>query len=159
MTVTATLGEHGSSPAMVTEADAQYALDLVDRICRQVGPGVPGTPQERKRAEIIRRELESFLGAENVVVEEFAFAPAACLGAFPLSAALMLLAALLNAAIGSVSSVPPWITAAGGGIFSALSIIVLLLEFVFGFEFIDSFSRRRSPSTWSVACAGRIRRT
>jgi hypothetical protein len=44
---------------------------------------VPGTPQERKRAEIMRRELERYLGPENVVVEEFAFAPAACLSAFP----------------------------------------------------------------------------
>jgi len=48
---------------------------------------VPGTPQERKRAEIIRRELERYLSPENVVVEEFAFAPAACLSAFPVSAA------------------------------------------------------------------------
>jgi hypothetical protein len=71
----------------VTEGDAPYALPFVGRICREVGLGVPGTPQERKRAEIIRRELERYLSPENVVVEEFAFAPAACLSAFPVSAA------------------------------------------------------------------------
>ena len=92
MTPTAALREDGSLPEMVTEGDAQYALDVVRRICRDVGPGVPGTPQERKRVEIIRRELERYLGAENVLVEEFAFAPAPCLSAHPLSAALMLLA-------------------------------------------------------------------
>ena len=27
----------------VTEGDAQYVIDLVGRICREVGPGVPGT--------------------------------------------------------------------------------------------------------------------
>jgi hypothetical protein len=67
---------------------AQYAVDLVRRICREVGPGVPSTPQERKRAEIIRRELERYLSLENVDVEEFAFAPAACLRAFSVSAAV-----------------------------------------------------------------------
>jgi hypothetical protein len=56
-------------------------------------------PQERQHAEIIRRELERPLGAENVVVEEFTCAPTACLSAFPLGAALMLLAAVFNAAI------------------------------------------------------------
>ena len=47
-----------SAAEIVTEGDARDALDLVSRICREVGPGVPGSPQERKRAEIIRRELE-----------------------------------------------------------------------------------------------------
>ena len=154
MRVTAALRETRSSPAMMTEADAQYALDLVGRICRDVGPGVPGSCQERKRAEIIRRELESFLGAEHVVVEQFAFAPTACLSAFPLSAALMLMAALLNAAIGRVSSVSPWITALGGVAFSTLAIVVLLLEFVFGFEFIDPFFKKAQ----SVNIVGSLRR-
>lgn len=154
MTATAALHENGSSAAIVTEADARYALDLVGRICREVGPGVPGTSQERKRAEIIRSELESFVGAENVVVEQFAFAPTACLSAFPLSAALMLMAALVNAAIGRVSSVSPWITALGGVAFSALAIVVLLLEFVFGFEFIDPFFKKAQ----SVNVVGSLRR-
>ena len=110
--------QEAAPPERVTEGDAQYAIDLVDRICREVGPGVPGTPQERKRAEIVRRELERSLGPENVVGEEFTFAPAACLSAFPVSAAAMLLAAVLNAAIGRFSSAYPWITAVGAVTFS-----------------------------------------
>ena len=33
-------------------ADAEYALNLVRKICAEVGPGLPGTPQERQRAAI-----------------------------------------------------------------------------------------------------------
>ena len=33
-------------PETVTEGDAQYALDPVGRIYREVGPAGPGTPQE-----------------------------------------------------------------------------------------------------------------
>ena len=74
--------EDGSSPARSPGDDARYALDLVGGIGRDVGLGVPGTRPQRKRAEIIRHELEKYLGTENVLVEEFAFAPAACLSAF-----------------------------------------------------------------------------
>ena len=58
-------------PAEITTMDAQYALELVKKICTEVGPGLPGTPQERQRAELIKKELETHLGAGNVVAEEF----------------------------------------------------------------------------------------
>lgn len=38
-------------PEMINSDDAQYALDIVKTICTQVGPGLPGTSQERERAE------------------------------------------------------------------------------------------------------------
>ena len=62
-------------PEVITPEDAQSALELVRRICEEVGPGLPASPQERERAEIIRKELESHLGAENVAVEEFTLEP------------------------------------------------------------------------------------
>ena len=40
---------------IITNADAQYALDIVKAICTQVGPGLPGTPQERER--VVKRHL------------------------------------------------------------------------------------------------------
>jgi hypothetical protein len=83
MTGTAALSDGRPSTGIVTEGDARYALDLVTRICRDVGPGLPATPQERRRAEIVRGELERYLGRDNVVVEDFTFAPAACLSASP----------------------------------------------------------------------------
>ena len=45
-------------PEIVNDNDAQYAFDIVKTICTEVGPGLPGTPQERARAEIIKKELE-----------------------------------------------------------------------------------------------------
>ncbi len=38
-------------PEAITTDDAQYALDLVKKSAPEVGPGLPGTSQERQRAE------------------------------------------------------------------------------------------------------------
>ena len=46
-------------PAIITLDDAGYAHDLVKAICLEVGPGLPGSSQERERAAVIARELES----------------------------------------------------------------------------------------------------
>ena len=67
-------------PKIITEHEAQYALELVEAICRQVGPGLPGSTQERERAAFIKKALKSHLGAGNVAVEEFSLAPGAFLG-------------------------------------------------------------------------------
>ena len=67
----------------ITNSDAYYAFDIVKKICTDVGPGLPGSPQERQRAAIIKRELETYLGAENVTEEEFTLAPDAFLTTYP----------------------------------------------------------------------------
>jgi hypothetical protein len=67
-------------PETVTEEDVRYAFGIVETICRDVGPGLPGTPQERARAAVIKKELEAHLGAGKVAVEEFTVAPGAFLG-------------------------------------------------------------------------------
>jgi hypothetical protein len=54
-------------PEMITTNDAQYAFDIVQTICKEVGPGLPGSFQERERAAILQKELESHLGAEHGV--------------------------------------------------------------------------------------------
>ena len=59
----------------ITFNNAQYALELVKTICTQVGPGLPGSSQEKERAAIIKERLESHLGVANVSVEEFTCAP------------------------------------------------------------------------------------
>src|SRR3990172_4466819 len=94
-----------SMPEMITDSDAQYAFDIVKAICTEVGPGLPGTSQERERAEMIKKELESHLGAGNVAVEEFTVAPWAFLSAYPISALFMLIAALLNISMGRFTGV------------------------------------------------------
>ncbi|RPJ19459.1 MAG: hypothetical protein EHM35_20635 [Planctomycetaceae bacterium] len=87
-------------PEIITNRDAHYACQIVKKICTEVGPGLPGSSQEQERAAIIKKELESHLGAGNVVVEEFNVAPGAFLGSLPLGVLFTLFAALLNISMG-----------------------------------------------------------
>ena len=145
---------------IITSADAEYALELVKTICTEVGPGLPATPQERERAAIIQKELESHLGAENVVVEEFTVAPWAFLSAHPLSAFFMLIAVPLNISIGRFTGVSAWVTASAALAFSILSVLLFIFEFVLSFEVVDPFFKKeqsvnvvgtlRKPGTQSV---------
>jgi len=138
----------------IGDADAEYALDLVRKICAEVGPGLPATPQERQRAAIIKGELEGYLGAENVAMEEFTLAPRACLASYPLSALLMLAAALLNIATGRVPGASPWLTAVPSLAFSLVAPLLYVLESVLGFELIDPFFKQKQ----SVNVVGALRK-
>jgi hypothetical protein len=108
-------------PEIITADDARYALELVRTICTEVGPGLPGSPQEGERAAILKGELESHLGAGTAVIEGFTVAPWAGLVAMRLSALFMLVAALLNISIGHFRGVPPWLTAIAAVVFSILA--------------------------------------
>jgi hypothetical protein len=145
-------------PADISEDDAQYALEIVKTICTKVGPGLPGSPQERERAGVIEQELASQLGAENVVIENFTFAPDAFLNLYP--GLFMLIAALLNISIGRITGVSPLITTIASLAFSILSPLMFITEFFFGKEFVDPFFKQkqsqnvigvlRKPGTRSV---------
>jgi hypothetical protein len=126
-------------PETVTSNDAHYALDIVRTICTQVGPGLPGSCQERERAAIIRKELESHLGAGNVVTEEFTVAPGAFLGTYPIGALLTLVAVLLNISLGRFTGVSPWATATAALVFSIISPLQFILEFILYLELLDPF--------------------
>ena len=114
---------------IITNNDAQYAFDLVKEICTEVGPGLPATPQERARAERIKKELASHLGAENVVVEEFTLAPDAYLSPFP-GVLFMILAVLLNLSCGRFAGISPWVTSIAGLACSILALLPLIFEFI-----------------------------
>ena len=124
-------------PEMITNQDAQYAFELVKTICTEVGPGLPGSSQERERAEIIIKELVSHLGSENVGIEEFTLAPGAFLGSMPISALFTLIAALLNISIGRFMLLSPWLTAIAALAFSITSLLMFIFEYNMYFEFID----------------------
>ena len=130
-------------PATITSLDAQYALDIVKTICTQVGPGCPGSSQERERAAIIESELESHLGAGNVAIEEFTLAPGAFLGSQLICTLCMLIAALLNISLNRFTAVSPWITAIAALAFSISSALLFILEFVIGIELIDPFFKKK----------------
>jgi hypothetical protein len=141
-------------PAIVTENDARYAYDLVKRICTEVGPGMPGTTQERERAAIIKKELEIHLGAENVEMEEFILSPGAFLGSLPSSAVFLLVAALSNASIGRFTGISPWLNVLAALAFSLLAILPFVLEYMFYLEIIDPFFKKGQ----SVNVIGALRR-
>jgi hypothetical protein len=110
-------------PEVITSSDAQYAFELVKTICREVGPGLPGSAQEQERAGIIKKELESLLGAGNVSVEEFTVAPMAFHGILRISALFTLIAALPNLCMGRITGVSSWLTAMASLAFAILSVV------------------------------------
>jgi hypothetical protein len=140
-------------PEVITSSDAQYAFELVKTICAEVGPGLPGSSQERRRAVIIKKELESHLGAENVVVEEFTLAPGAFLGSQFIGILFMLIAVLLNISMGRIRGVSPWVTAIAALTFSISSVLLFIFEFVIGFELVDPLFRKKG----SVNVVGTLR--
>ena len=125
---------------LITTNDVQYALDMVKRICAEVGPGLPGSCQERERAGMIKKELESHLGAGNVVVEGFIFAPDAFLSPYP-GVPFMILAVLLNISMGRFAKLSPWVTSIAALIFAILALLPLIFQFILDFEFIDPLFR------------------
>jgi Peptidase family M28 len=131
-------------PGEISTLDAEYALELVKRICAEVGPGLPATPQERERAEIIKKELESHLGGENVAVEEFILAPDAFMSTYP-GALCMLLAVLLNISAGHFTGISPWIPSIAAVVFAILPPLMFILEFFFSLEVFDPlFPKKKS---------------
>ena len=127
---------------IITNSDAQYALEIVKTICTQVGPGLPGSSQERARAAIIQKELESHLGAANVAVEEFTLAPDGMLNPYP-GLLFMIVAVLLNISIGRFTGLSPWVTAIAALVFSILAPLPFIFEFILGYEFIDPLLKKK----------------
>jgi len=128
--------------AAITDDDARYAFGIVERICAQVGPGVPGSHQERQRAAILEQELQAHLGPGNVAVEEFTVAPGAFTGSLRIGAVLTLAAALSNVAIGRLPGVSPWLTAIVGLACSAAAVLLVVLEFLLTYEIVDPLFRK-----------------
>ncbi len=135
----------------ITTADAQYALDIVKAICTQVGPGIPASPQERQRAEMIKKALEDHLGAGNVDIEEFTLAPGAFLDTYP-GVILMALSIGLNISSGRFSGVSPWITTVAALVFSIIPPLSFVLEFILCREAIDLFY----PKKQSINVIGKL---
>jgi hypothetical protein len=103
---------------------------------------------------MIKKELESHLGAENVVVEEFTLAPDACLSPFP-GVPFMILAVLLNISTRHFTGVWPWATSIAALVFSILAPALFILEFILSYELIDPLFPKKS----SINVIGRLRKT
>lgn len=138
----------------IAKSDAEYALEIVKTICSKVGPGLPGSLQERQRADLIRKELESHLGAENVVVEEFTVAPNACLSSYPIGGLFMIVAALVYVSAGRLAGTLLWVAAISTLALSIVPSLLFVAEFYFSFEVIDSLFGKKQ----SVNVIGRLRK-
>ena len=134
--------------------DAQYAFDIVKKICDEVGPGVPGSPQERARAMILKKELETHLGSENVSVEEFTVTPGAFLGWLRIGAVFTAIATLLNMSAGRFDGVAIWITASLAFVFSLVTILTGIFQFILYYEFAEPFFRKKK----SLNLIGKLRK-
>ena len=140
-------------PEIISTMDADYAYGIVKRICSEVGPGLPGSPLERERADIIKKELESHLGIDNVAIEEFTFAPGAFLSSYPISGLFMLFAALLNISMGQFTGVSPWMTSIAALAFSIMVPLPFIFEFVLAFELYDPlFKKKKSVNVIGTLC-------
>jgi hypothetical protein len=139
---------------IITAGDAQYAYEIVRTICTEVGPGLPGSSQERERAAIFKGELESHLGAGNVAVEEFSFAPSAFLRSSPLVALFTLITALLNISMVHFAGVSSWIAAIAALALSIISPLLYIFEGFFGFELTDPLFRKKQ----SINVVGTLRK-
>jgi hypothetical protein len=146
-------GEIKSSAVEITNEDASYALDIVKVICNQVGPGIAASPQERSRAEMIKKQLESHLGAGNVEIEEFTFAPGAILNPYPI-VLTMLLASVLNILTGHLAGIWPWFASLVAVACSLFTPLLFTLEYIFDYELTDSLF----PKQKSLNVIGRLRK-
>lgn len=128
----------------ITTEDAQYAFDIVKSICEEVGPGLPCSPQEKERAVRIKNELESHLGAENVVVEEFTLAPEALLSPFP-GVFCMIMTVVLNISMGRFTGITPWVASIAALFFSIITPLLFIVEFLLSYELVDPiFPKKKS---------------
>ena len=63
-------------PEIITDLDAQYALDIVKTICTRGGSWFARQLHRSGNGRLLlKRNWKSHLGAENVVIEEFTLAP------------------------------------------------------------------------------------
>lgn len=132
----------------ITSDDVDYAYDFINDVCEQVGPGVPASPQERARADLIHEKLAA-AGLEGVTTEEFELAPGAFFGWFRVACVLALAAFGLHfAARYPTNSAGISLLLSGVAlVFSALVIVTAVLEFFLYKEFVDGlFPKKKSQN-------------
>ncbi len=118
---------------LVLKEDADYVLRLVKKICTEVGPGCPGSLQERTRGMAFKKELDEI--ASSVEVEEFVCSPRAYVRWFGVGCGLGL--ACLICLYLSLTYHPVLLSGIAFTV-ACLVILILIFEFLLTAEFIDS---------------------
>ncbi len=117
----------------IEKADLEYAYDFIKRICTEIGPGAPCSPQERARALAVKSEMEK--AADEVKEEGFSCAPDAFLKWFQF-ASLLTVAAAVFFQLGLLPPNPLVFTTIGLGI-AVFIFLIMIFEFFLFREFID----------------------
>jgi hypothetical protein len=119
--------------ALVEKEDLRYAYEFIKRICVDIGPGSPCSPQEHARADAVRTEIEKV--TDEAKAERFVCAPDAFLKWFEFASALAVVAALFYY-LGLLPYHRLFITTIGLGI-AVFIVVILITEFILQQEFID----------------------
>ncbi|HMF30188.1 MAG TPA: M28 family peptidase [Candidatus Lokiarchaeia archaeon] len=125
-------------PIEVSEDDADYMEHWITRVCTEVGPGGPGTPQERSRAMMAKDELEQY--SDDVVVEDFTLSPRAFLGWIRVTICALALSMLFFYLI----PVNPILFAILAVVMVALGFLIMWEEFFNYAEFLDPVFKKKT---------------
>ncbi|MBN2086300.1 MAG: M20/M25/M40 family metallo-hydrolase [Anaerolineales bacterium] len=134
---------------LVEKSDLDNACDFIKRVCVEIGPGSPCSPQERARAGMVKAEMEKF--ADEVREEPFVCAPGAFLQWFQFASVLGVLSAVFFH-LGLLPFAPLLFTTLGLGM-AGFIFLILIFEFILGREFIDGIY----PKKPSLNIAGILR--
>ena len=120
----------------------QYALDLVRTICSTAGPGLPGSRQERQRAEIIRSELASRLGDRERGDRRVRVGAGGVPGRLSPRGSAHCPGHAGNVSVPGLSGAAAWLAAAGALGLPLASLLALVREYILYHEFVDPSSPR-----------------
>ena len=103
----------------------KYAVKNITRICNEIGPRKPGSPEELKAQKLMAKDLEK--SCDEVTIEEFKVHRQAFMGFIPFTVACAVASVFTYAFASPIISL----------ILVILGFIPLLLEFVMYKKFID----------------------
>ncbi len=104
---------------------SKFSVKGITRICNEIGPRQPGSPEELKAQELMAKEMKKY--CDDVKIEEFKVHRQAFMGFIPFTVACAVASVFVN------RFVSPWISL----ILVVLGFIPLLLEFLMYKQFID----------------------
>ena len=104
---------------------SRFCMKGITRICNEIGPRRPGSPEELKAQQLMAKELEK--SCDEVKIEEFTVHRQAFMGFIPFTVACAISSVFVNAFVNPVIAL----------ILVILGFIPLLLEFLMYKQFID----------------------
>ena len=104
---------------------SRFAVKGITRICNEIGPRKPGSPEELKAQELMTKELKK--SCDEVTIEEFKVHRQAFMGFIPFTVACSIASVFVYAFANPVISL----------VLVILGVIPMLLEFLMYKQFID----------------------